>query len=189
MNDVIARANRIAVLAMDVDGVLTDGGLYYGPDGEVFKRFDVKDGHGLVMLRHLGIKTAIITARSSKIVQTRFGELGVGPILQGARDKSAGLDQLLQIVEVQPEQVAYIGDDINDLPVLERVGLSACPADARPEVVRAVHYVCKAPGGRGAVRELVELILHARGQWEEALALHTRHADTAQAADMKKKRI
>ncbi|WP_373046573.1 KdsC family phosphatase [Vulgatibacter sp.] len=179
------RAQGISLLVMDVDGVLTDGGLYYGPDGEVMKRFDVKDGHGLVILRHLKIASAILTARSSKIVETRMRELGVAHIIQGARDKNAGLEQILAAAGVTREQVAYIGDDINDLPVLTQVGLSACPADARPEVREAVHYVCATPGGRGAVRELVEVILHAQGRWEEALEIHARHPDTARSADLK----
>ena len=185
MSDVKKRAEGIELLVMDVDGVLTDGGLYYGPDGEVVKRFDVKDGHGLVILRHLKIPSAILTARQSKIVQTRFSELGVAHIIQGARDKAAGLANLLEKAGVRPEQVAYIGDDVNDLPVLLQVGLSACPADARPEVRSQVHYVCETPGGRGAVRELVELILHAKGLWEEALAIHARHPDTARSAELK----
>jgi 3-deoxy-D-manno-octulosonate 8-phosphate phosphatase (KDO 8-P phosphatase) len=180
------RAQRIRLLVMDVDGVLTDGGLYYGPDGEVMKRFDVKDGHGLVMLRHLGIPSAILTARSSRIVETRMRELGVLHIVQGARDKEEGLERILTAAGAALEQVAYIGDDINDLPVLTKVGLSACPADARQEVREAVHYVCRTPGGRGAVRELIEVILHAQGRWDDALAIHARHADTASAADRRK---
>jgi len=186
MTELQERARRVALLVLDVDGVLTDGSLYYGPDGEVMKRFDVKDGHGLVILRHLGIPSAILTARSSKIVETRMRELGVPHIVQGAKDKEAGLERILAAARVTEEQVAYIGDDVNDLPVLTKVGFSACPADARPEVLAAVDYVCKAPGGHGAVRELVELILHAQGRWAEALLIHARHAaDTAAAADRK----
>jgi len=179
------RAHLVRLLVMDVDGVLTDGGLYYGPDGEVMKRFDVKDGHGLVMLRHLGIPAAILTARSSRIVETRMRELGVAHIVQGARDKEAGLQRILDATGLTADQVAYIGDDVNDLPVLKRVGLSACPSDARQEVRESVHYVCRTPGGRGAVRELVEVILHAQGRWDDALSIHARHADTAAAADRK----
>ena len=179
------RARQVALLVMDVDGVLTDGGLYYRPDGEIFTRFDVKDGHGLVILRHLGIPSAILTARTSKIVETRMRELGVPHIVQGARDKDAGLRTILQAANVRVDQVAYIGDDVNDLPVLQQVGLAACPADARPEVREAVHHVCKTPGGHGAVRELVEMILHAQGRWEDAMAIHARQADTAKAVDSK----
>lgn len=185
MSDLTKRAEGIQLLVMDVDGVLTDGGLYYGPDGEVMKRFDVKDGHGLVILRHLKIPCAILTARQSKIVETRFRELGAAHIVQGARDKAKGLEGLLEAAGVTREQVAYIGDDINDLPVLHQVGLSACPADARPEVRAAVHYVCNTPGGRGAVRELVEVILHAKGLWEAALEIHARHPDAARSAELK----
>ena len=186
MSDVKKRASAIRLLVMDVDGVLTDGGLYYGPDGEVFKRFDVKDGHGLVILRHLGIACAILTARKSKIVETRFTELGCKHIVQGAKDKAKGLAGLLAAANVTADEVAYIGDDINDLPVITQVGLSACPADARPEVLGQVHYVCKAKGGRGAVRELVEVILHAKGLWDDALEIHARHPDAAASADSKR---
>lgn len=166
------RAKKVRLLVMDVDGVLTDGGLFYGAEGELFKRFDVKDGHGLVICRHMGLSTAILTARNSRIVELRGGELGIKHILQARRDKAAGLRELLEQTGLSPEELCYIGDDINDLPVLMQVGLSACPADARPEVLPRVHYVCKARGGHGAVRELCELLLKAQGLWDKAMAMH-----------------
>ncbi len=167
---IAARARRVELLVLDVDGVLTDGGLYYGADGELLKRFDVKDGHGLVLCRISGLPTAILTARSSRIVEVRAKELGIRHVLQGERDKEAGLERLLAEAGVSADRVAYIGDDVNDLPVLRRTGLSACPADAVPEVRAAVDHVCAAPGGRGAVRELCELVLRAKGLWASAIA-------------------
>lgn len=170
--ELIERAQGITHLVLDVDGVLTDGGLNYGPDGELFKRFDVKDGHGLVLWRELGFTTGILTARSSKMVEIRAGELRIPHVLQGERDKGKGFDKLLGMMGVEPSKIAYIGDDVNDLPVLSRVGFSATPADGRPEVRELVHYVCERPGGRGAVRELCEVLLKAKGRWEDALAIH-----------------
>jgi 3-deoxy-D-manno-octulosonate 8-phosphate phosphatase (KDO 8-P phosphatase) len=152
----------IALLALDVDGVLTDGGLYYGPAGEALKRFHVRDGHGLVLLHGAGLRSAILTARTSEIVETRARELGIGHVLQGRKDKGRGLDELLALAGLPAARVAYVGDDVNDLPVLERVGFSACPADAAPEVRARVHHVCEKRGGRGAVRELCDLLLAAR---------------------------
>lgn len=166
------RARKVKLLVLDVDGVLTDGGLYYGPEGEALKRFDVKDGHGIVLCRDTGLPSAILTARSSRAVEVRAGELRIPFVLQGQRDKKAGLEKLLGLCELAPEALAYIGDDVNDLPVLTRVGFAAAPADARPEVKEHVHYVCENRGGHGAVRELCELLLRAQGRWEEALALH-----------------
>jgi 3-deoxy-D-manno-octulosonate 8-phosphate phosphatase (KDO 8-P phosphatase) len=144
-----------------VDGVLTDGRLYYGPDGEALKAFDVKDGHGIVLLRD-HVDFGVVSGRPGKASQRRLEELGVKHLVFGERDKLAGYARLAHL-GVPDEAVAYIGDDVNDLPLLRKVGLSACPADARAEVRAAVHLVTVAPGGRGAVRELCDLILRARG--------------------------
>ena len=123
--------------------------------------------------------------RTLSALSRHFRELGAAHIIQGAKDKAKGFEGLIAAAGVTREQVAYIGDDINDLPVLRQVGLSACPADARPEVRAQVHYVCNTPGGRGAVRELVEVILHAKGLWEQALEIHARHPDAARSAELK----
>ncbi|MFO7155549.1 MAG: HAD hydrolase family protein [Pseudomonadota bacterium] len=168
----LERARKVELLVLDVDGVLTDGGLYYGPDGEALKRFDVRDGHGIVLCRDAGLPTAILSARVSPAVEARARELRIPFVLQGERDKGTGLDRLLRRCGLPAEALAYIGDDLNDLPVLARVGFSAAPADARPEVRERVHYVCESRGGHGAVRELCELILRAKGLWERAAAFH-----------------
>lgn len=168
-DELTARAAGIRLLVFDVDGVLTDGGLYYGDGGEVMKRFDVKDGHALVMARLSGLRSAILTARTSAIVEARGRELGFAAIYQGRKEKGAALDALLVELAVPASACAYMGDDVNDLPALSRAGLSACPADAVPEVRQEAHFVTQSAGGRGAVRELVELCLKASGQWTAVL--------------------
>jgi 3-deoxy-D-manno-octulosonate 8-phosphate phosphatase (KDO 8-P phosphatase) len=144
-----------------VDGVLTDGRLWYGPDGEALKAFDVKDGHGIVLLRD-HVDFGVVSGRPGKASQKRLEELRFKHLVFGERDKLAGYARLGHL-GVPDEAVAYMGDDVNDLPLLRKVGLSACPADARAEVREAVHFVAAAEGGRGAVRELCDLILRAKG--------------------------
>ena len=166
------RARRVKVVVFDVDGVLTDGGLWYGPDGEAFKRFDVKDGHSMVLARLTGLKVAVLTARVSRIVEARAKELKLAAVFQGRRDKGLALDELCRELAVTTDEVAYMGDDLNDLPPMEKAGLSACPLDAVEEVRRAAHFIATRPGGHGAARELIELVLKATGRWTEALT-HT----------------
>jgi 3-deoxy-D-manno-octulosonate 8-phosphate phosphatase (KDO 8-P phosphatase) len=170
-DELLTRAARVRLFVFDVDGVLTDGGLYYGDSGEVMKRFDVKDGHAIVIARLLGIPSAILTARSSRIVEARGRELGMAAVFQGRKEKGPALDELLASLQVSPENCAYMGDDLNDLEPLARAGLSACPADAVSEVRQEVHFISHHPGGRGAVRELIEFCLRASGRWEDALGL------------------
>ncbi|HTN51799.1 MAG TPA: HAD hydrolase family protein [Anaeromyxobacter sp.] len=156
----LARAARIRLVLLDVDGVLTDGRLYYGPEGEALKAFDVRDGHGIVLLRdHLDF--GVVSGRPGEASRRRLEELRVKHLVFGERDKLAGYARLAHL-GIPDDEVAYMGDDVNDLPLLARVGLSACPADARPEVRAAVHLVSRFPGGRGAVRELCDLILRAK---------------------------
>jgi 3-deoxy-D-manno-octulosonate 8-phosphate phosphatase (KDO 8-P phosphatase) len=166
-----ARAAAVKLLVFDVDGVLTDGGLYYGPDGEAFKRFDVKDGHALVMARLLGLPAAVLTARTSRIVEVRGKELGLVAVEQGHKDKVKGLVQLCDKVGVTPADCAYMGDDINDLAPMGLVGLAACPADAVLEIRQRALFVAQSPGGRGAARELVELCLKTNQRWEQGLEM------------------
>jgi 3-deoxy-D-manno-octulosonate 8-phosphate phosphatase (KDO 8-P phosphatase) len=160
--DLQARAAKIRLLLLDVDGVLTDGRMYYSADGEELKAFDVKDGHGIVLLRD-HVELGVVSGRPG-LARKRLEELRFKHLVFGQRDKLEGYAQLAHL-GIPDDEVAYMGDDVNDLGLLARVGLSACPADARPEVLRAVHFVASAQGGRGAVRELVELILKAKGLW------------------------
>jgi 3-deoxy-D-manno-octulosonate 8-phosphate phosphatase (KDO 8-P phosphatase) len=164
------RAAHVKLVVFDVDGVLTDGGLWYGADGEAFKRFDVKDGHAMVLARLVGLPVALLTARTSKLVEVRAAELKLAKVYQGRRQKGPAFDELCLEMGVAPAQVAYMGDDVNDLAPLAKAGLSACPADAVDEVRGAVHFVSSRPGGHGAARELLELVLKATGQWDAALA-------------------
>ncbi len=157
------RAARLRLLALDVDGVLTDGRLYYGPQGEALKVFDVRDGHGLKMLQSRGVEVAILSARSSEIVSTRARELGITRVLQGRSDKAAAWKQLLADTAVDKDEAGFSGDDLPDLPVLAQAGFAATVADARDEVKSVAHWIAAQPGGRGAVRALAEFILHAKG--------------------------
>lgn len=163
--DLKARARRIRLLLLDVDGVLTDRRLYYGPAGESLKVFDVRDGHGLVMLRD-HIQLGVLSGRPAGPAESRLRDLRFHHIVFSQQDKLPAYQNLVRSLSLTDEEVAYMGDDVNDLAVLGRVGLAACPADARPEVRASVHLVTKAPGGRGEVRELCELILRAKGLWK-----------------------
>jgi len=165
------RLAPIRLLVLDVDGVLTDGTLAYGATGEVVKQFNVRDGLGLRLLMNAGIEVAVVSGRRSEAVATRCRDLGITDefIIQGSPDKAAHLDQLRAALDLTDDQVAAMGDDLPDLPILARVGFAACPADAAPEVAVVCHLVCGAPGGRGAVRELAELLLKAQGKWQEQL--------------------
>jgi len=157
----VARAARIRLVLLDIDGVLTDGRLYYGEGGETLKAFDVRDGHGIVMLRdHLDF--GVISGRSGKTSEVRLRELRFKHLVFGERDKLAGYAALAHL-GIPDDEVAYMGDDVNDVPLLKRVGPAACPADALAEVKEAVHFVALSPGGRGAVRELCDLLRHAKG--------------------------
>ena len=160
------RCRPITALVLDVDGVLTDGGIVYGDDGVELKQFHVRDGSGLVIWRRAGKRAAVISGRRSRVVEVRAAELGVAPVLQGVADKLAAYRQLLAETGLRPEEVCFVGDDLPDLPVLRSCGLAAAVADACAEVRADAHYVTRAPGGRGAVREVIELVLRCQGQWQ-----------------------
>lgn len=162
--DVLQRAAKVRLLVLDVDGVLTDGHIYMGPQGELQKAFHIHDGLGISMLRRSGIEVALLTARRSDIVQRRAEELGLLHVLQGRDAKWPALQGLLQQLQLAPEQVAYMGDDLIDLPVLRRVGFAATVADGHPWVAQHCHWQARRGGGRGAVRELCELILTAQNK-------------------------
>lgn len=150
----------IKLFVMDVDGTLTDGTIYVGDSGEVVKAFNVKDGYAIAhILPKFGIKPVIITGRSSKIVSTRAAELGICELYQEVSDKLSTLVSLAKKYNAAPDEIAYIGDDLNDLPCIDYCVKSACPADAAPEVMSKVAYVCSKKGGKGAVREFVDLIV------------------------------
>lgn len=166
----VTRAARIRLMIFDVDGILTDGSLHYGPDGEVIKTFNVLDGHGIKLLQQAGIATAIISARQSALVARRAADLGIRHLFQGVHDKRAAFEQLLTHTGVAAEQAGFIGDDVIDLPILLRVGFAASVPNAHAEVRSRVHYVTQATGGRGAVRELCDFILRAQGKYEAVLA-------------------
>jgi len=157
------RAARVRLVILDVDGVLTDGRLYYGADGESLKVFDVRDGHGIKMLAEHGIATALLSARESPIVSRRARELGVERVLQGRGDKAAGFRELLQATGVGADAAAFVGDDLPDLPVLRAAGFAATVDDARDEVKAVAHWIAPRAGGRAAVRAVAEFILRAQG--------------------------
>jgi 3-deoxy-D-manno-octulosonate 8-phosphate phosphatase (KDO 8-P phosphatase) len=164
-----ARAAAVRLVVFDVDGVLTDGSLYYGAEGEAMKRFDVRDGHAIVLARRVGLSCAALTARHSDIVETRARELGMAAVKQGSREKAETLEELLAELSISADACAYMGDDLNDLAPMARVGLPACPSDAALEVRAKALFVARQQGGRGAARELIELCLKASGRWETVL--------------------
>jgi 3-deoxy-D-manno-octulosonate 8-phosphate phosphatase (KDO 8-P phosphatase) len=163
------RCNRVELLVLDVDGVLTDGGIIYTDNGVELKQFHVRDGSGLAIWRRVGKRAAITTGRTSSIVEHRAAELGITPVIQGSHDKLTAFRHVLTETGFQAEQVCYVGDDLPDLPVLLKCGLAVAVADACAEVRAAAHHVTKLPGGRGAVRETIELILQAQGHWQRII--------------------
>jgi 3-deoxy-D-manno-octulosonate 8-phosphate phosphatase (KDO 8-P phosphatase) len=163
------KAASIKLAVFDVDGVLTDGKLILGENGNEYKSFHVRDGHGLVMLLESGCKIAVITARSSKIVAERMSSLGIEYVYQGEKDKGARLMKLIAELGLKREQVAYVGDDVIDLPAMVKVGLPIAVADARPEVKENAGWTTKERGGQGAVREVCELIMKARGKFDDRI--------------------
>ncbi len=160
---------RIRLLAMDVDGTMTDGGVYFHDDGTEAKRFHIHDGLGIVLAAFVGLRIAWLTGRSSPLVKRRADELGIEHLYQGVRDKSATLVGLTTRLGLTPDSVAYIGDDFNDLPALRIAAVAIAPANAIPEVKTIAHLVTPRAGGQGAVRDAIEAILRARGDYAFAL--------------------
>lgn len=163
------RMQQIQLILSDVDGVLTDGSITYDNQGIESKTFHVRDGMGIKLWQRSGHKFGIITARSSHIVKLRMAELGVETVRQGSQDKLPVGLQLIREMDLEPEQVCYIGDDLSDMPLLARVGLAASVADGVPEVLAMAHVTTKLAGGEGAIRELVETILKCQKRWDELL--------------------
>lgn len=167
----MTRARQVRLMIFDVDGVLTDGSLYYGLEGEPVKRFNALDGHGIKMLQQSGgVTTAIITARQSPIVLHRARDLGITHVFQDAHDKRLAFAQLLEQTGIAASACGYLGDDVIDLPVLTRVGFKAAVANGHRDVKTRVDYITEACGGDGAAREICDLILTAQGHYEAALA-------------------
>ena len=157
---------RIRLVVLDVDGTMTDGRLYYGAQGEALKAFDVRDGHGLRLLQtHGGVKLAVLTGRRADLVLQRCRELSIEHVVGQSRQKGQAIEQLCGDLGVPLSDTAFMGDDVNDLPALRKVAFSCAPADAAPEVRRAVAWVSRRPAGRGAVRELCEILLAAKVGW------------------------
>jgi 3-deoxy-D-manno-octulosonate 8-phosphate phosphatase (KDO 8-P phosphatase) len=161
-----ALLRRIRLVVLDVDGTLTDGRLYYGKEGEALKAFDVRDGHGLRLLATFaGVRVAVLTGRRADLVEQRCRELSIAPIVGSSRDKRRALEGICAQVGIPPAETAFMGDDVNDLPALRLAALSCAPADAAAEVLREVAWVSRRLAGRGAVRELCELLLGATVGW------------------------
>jgi 3-deoxy-D-manno-octulosonate 8-phosphate phosphatase (KDO 8-P phosphatase) len=170
--DLAARCGPIELLLLDVDGVLTDGVIIYDDQGVEAKHFHVRDGTAIALWRKAGKRAAILSGRGSRVVNQRARELGISPVIQGVTHKEDPFRKLIDELGLTPQQVCYMGDDLADLPVLAAVGLAACPADAVPEVRRLAHLVTAAPGGRGAVREVVERVLVHQNAWHRALGAY-----------------
>jgi 3-deoxy-D-manno-octulosonate 8-phosphate phosphatase (KDO 8-P phosphatase) len=165
------RASRIKLLLLDCDGVLTDGTVALLANGDEQKSFHVRDGHGIVLLHRAGLKSGIISGRNSKLVDRRAQELGMGPefVRQGSLDKIKDFDELLARVQINESEVAFVGDDVTDVPLMQRVEFAVAVADAVAETRSVAHYVTQARGGHGAVREVIEIILKAQGHWHSLM--------------------
>lgn len=170
MTDYKARAKAIKMVVFDVDGVLTDGSLFLGDDGQEYKAFNSRDGHGMTMLRQAGIAMAVITGRRSEVVRIRMESLGVEYVYQGRRDKRPAYTELIQACGLEHSEIAYMGDDVVDLPVMRQVGLAIAVADAHPLVKQYCHWQTRLPGGAGAAREVCEELLAAQGKLDAIFA-------------------
>ena len=159
------KAQAVKMIIMDVDGTLTDGSLFVLPDGEEIKAYNVKDGLGILLAHLAGLKTAIITGKTSKSLERRAEKLRIAELHQGVLDKKQTLEGILRKRRLKPEEVAYIGDDLGDLEVIKAVGLAGAVADAHPAVKEHSHFICSREGGKGAVREFIEFILEAQDKW------------------------
>ena len=166
----LARIRRVKLVVFDVDGVLTDGAILVMPDGREIKSFNVLDGVGIKYLERAGIVTAILSGRTAKAVNHRARELGIRHVLQGYKRKLDGLARLARRARIPPERMCFVGDDLPDIPVMRKVALAVAVAGARPEVIRAAHWVTRAGGGAGAAREIAEKILKAQGKWRGVTA-------------------
>lgn len=166
-NDLVSRAQRVRIVGFDVDGVCTDGRIWYGPTGEALHAFHARDGLGIVLARKAGLVLVAVSGRNSPNVAARLGELKVPHILQGVGKKAEAFGRVLAELGAAWDEAAFIGDDVNDVPCLRRAGLAACVPDAADGVATFAHVVTRRSGGQGALRELIEIVLRAQGRWSE----------------------
>lgn len=169
MKDILAKAALTKLVIFDVDGVLTDGSLFFGDNGQEYKAFNSRDGHGIKMLMKYGVEIAIITGRTSKVVEHRVANLGIKHVYQGAQDKLICFNDLIAKLGIRAEETAYVGDDVVDLPVMTKVGLAIAVQDAHPFVKQHAHWQTPNRGGHGAGRDVCELLIEARGQLKSEL--------------------
>lgn len=170
MKDILARAAQIKLVVFDVDGVLTDGTLFVGDDGQEYKAFHSRDGFGIKLLRQSGVQIGVITARNSQVVLHRMENLGIEHVYQNRLEKLPAFEELVAKLELQPEQAAYVGDDVVDLPVMRRAGLAIAVQDAHPLAKQHAHWQTPHGGGRGAARDVCELIMEAQKTLDEQLS-------------------
>jgi len=169
MNDVLQKAREIKLVIFDVDGVLTNGGLFLGDDGQEYKAFHSRDGHGMVMLMQTGVQIGIITGRSSDVVRIRMESMGIEHVFQGHRDKIPPYEELKQKLGLDDSVIAYVGDDVVDLPIMRRAGLAIAVQDAHPFVKQHAHWQTSHGGGLGAGRDVCEMIMEAQGNLQTKL--------------------
>lgn len=169
MQDIEAKAQEIKLVIFDVDGVLTDGSLYFGDDGQEYKAFNSRDGHGMKMLQYYGVEIGIITGRTSEVVKHRMENLGIEHVYQGKLEKLPAFEELREKLGLKENQIAYVGDDVVDLPIMRRVGLAIAVNDAHALVKQHAHWLTPSPGGRGAAREVCEMIMQAQGTLKPAM--------------------
>lgn len=172
MQDILAKAKGIELVIFDVDGVLTDGSIIIGDNGEEYKAFHSRDGHGMRLLQYTGVKIAIITGRTSKVVEHRMKNLGITHVYQGQKVKLPAFEHLIEELELSPEQCAYVGDDWVDLAIMSRVGLAIAVQDAAPLVKKHAHWITPSNGGKGAAREVCELIMEGQGSLQDQIERH-----------------
>lgn len=171
------KAKKIKLVVFDIDGVMTDGSLFFGDDGQEYKAFNSFDGHGLRMLQECGVKVAVITGRKSNVVEHRMKDLGVTLIYQGYRDKTPAFEALLEEVKLPLDEITYVGDDVVDLPIMSQLDFAIATENAHPFVKQHAHWITPRSGGRGAARDVVEYILEAKGLLEDKLNSYLHNTD------------
>jgi 3-deoxy-D-manno-octulosonate 8-phosphate phosphatase (KDO 8-P phosphatase) len=172
MQDILEKAEKIKLVVFDVDGVLTDGSIIIGDDGQEYKAFNSRDGHGMKLLQYTGVEIAIITGRTSKTVEHRMQGLGINHVYQGQRIKLPAFEKLIAELGLPPDQCAYVGDDWVDLAIMSRVGLAVAVQDADPVVKKHAHWITPSAGGKGAAREVCEMIMEAQGNLQDQIERH-----------------